>query len=73
MAVIRIHQAACTALLKAAKKYGEENKIDGPEMGVALVLAGITLLSMRINNVQLDEVLKVVVDMTADLRKRNSS
>lgn len=73
MGFIRIDPDAARAMMKVAEAYGAENKRDAMEMGVALLVAGVGLLSVRTNNVQLDEIYEHVAGLASPLRKRNAS
>jgi hypothetical protein len=73
MAAIKLDMDATQAMVKSACDYGEKNKILPHEMGLAMVLAGSTLLSRGMNNVQLEEIYRQVSEMTAPLRKSNAS
>lgn len=73
MAIIPVHYEAAAAMVKAAEDYGKEHGVSSSiEMGVALVIAGVSLMSPRINDVQLDEILVFVKELTRDLREPNA-
>jgi hypothetical protein len=42
-------------------------------MGLALVVAGSSMLSQGMNNVQLEAIYQQVAEVTAPLRKKNAS
>lgn len=73
MGAIKLDFEAAKAMLGPALEYGEKNHLLPHEMGVALVVAGTTILSRGMNNVQLEEVFTHVAKLTAELRKPNAS
>ena len=73
MARIPINFEAAVAVTKAAADYGKNRDMDSVEMGVAMILAGFGLLSIRLTSVQLDEVIAHIRGMTAELRKPQAS
>lgn len=73
MARILVNYSAAVAMTKAAADYGKARDLDGVEMGIALTIAALGLLSVRLTGVQLDEVYAQIKEMTADLRKPQAS
>lgn len=73
MAAILLHTEAAKAMVKKASEYGEEHKRSVPEMGLALMLAAMTVLSPGMNNVQIEEAYRHIEKLTAPLRKKNAS
>lgn len=70
---IRFDTEAAAAMIRAAEAYGREHGRDAMEMGLALMVAAVGVLSVRTNNVQIDEIYAYCAGLSASLRKPNAS
>lgn len=68
MAMIRFRPEATQAMVDAAAAYGNAHGFLASEMGVALLAAGLSILSAGMDDEQVEALIKQSFEMTAPLR-----
>jgi hypothetical protein len=70
MSMITFRPDAARAMVDVAAQYGNALGYLASEMGVALLTAGLTILSSGMDDEQVEALIKQAFDMTAPLRRQ---
>lgn len=73
MAHIKLDLPAAMSFIQMTHQYAREHSVSVPEAALAMMLAGVTLMSGGMNDLQLDEAYDYVKQLTAERRQPRRS